>query len=192
MKKIVLPFIVLATSLAIACNNGDKTSNDSVEMAKDANNSIDSTKGTGDSLATDENFLVEAASGGMMEVELGKIAATNAASPQVKEFGQLMVSDHTKSDAELTTIARLKNIAIPNMPGEDHMKHINDLKNKKGADFDKAYMSMMTDDHEEDVRKFEKASKDAKDQDIKSFAAKTLPVLKQHLEKAKAVKDGLK
>ena len=72
------------------------------------------------------------------------------------------------------------------------MKHINELNQKSGKDFDDAYMSMMVDDHQGDVDKFEKASNNAKDAAVKAFAAKTLPVLRMHLDSAKAVNDGLK
>jgi putative membrane protein len=182
---------VAATCFLFACKNDDDSKNDSVEIAKEQNQILDSSR-AGEDFGTDDNFLVEAASGGMMEVQLGDVASKNAASAQVKEFGRMMVADHSKANAELTTLARLKNIAIPNEPGADHQKHIDEMKKMKAEDFDKHYMSMMTDDHEEDVKKFEKAAKNAKDEDVRAFAAKTLPVLKMHLEKAKAVKDGLK
>lgn len=189
MKKIFVPFLVC---LAFACNNDDKDK-DSVEMAKEENQVKDSSKSnTPGELAADNNFVVEAASGGMMEVELGRYAAANAGSAAVKQFGQMMVTDHTKADSALTTIAGVKGIVVPNVPGDDHQKHIDALKKKKGSEFDKDYMSMMVDDHEEDVRKFEDASKNAKDADIRAFATQTLPVLRKHLDAAKKIKDGLK
>src|SRR5205085_6354522 len=125
-------------------------------------------------------------------VQLGKYAMANAGSAAVKQFGKMMADDHTKANTELTTIAQVKSIAIPNVPGDKHQHHIDDLTKKKGAEFDKDYMSMMVDDHEEDVKKFEDAAKNAKDVDIKAFAAKTVPVLRKHLDAAKKIKDGLK
>lgn len=189
MKKL---FISILACMAMACNNDDKDK-DSVEMAKEQNQILDSSKSTTpDSLVADNNFLVEAASGGMMEIQLGKYAATNAASAAVKQFGQMMMNDHAKADSEITVMAQVKNIAIPNVPGDKHQKHIDELTKKKGAGFDKDYMSMMVDDHEEDIKKFEDAAKNGRDPDIKAFAARTLPVLKKHLDAAKKIKDGLK
>jgi putative membrane protein len=189
MKKFLLPMLAC---VVFACNSDDNDK-DSVELAKDQNQVLDSSKSTApDSLAEDNNFLVEAASGGMMEVQLGKYASANAGSAAVKQFGQMMVTDHTKANTELTTLAQVKAIAIPNVPGDKHQHHIDDLSKKKGAEFDKDYMSMMVDDHEEDVKKFEDEAKNAKDADIRAFAAKTLPVLKKHLDAAKKIKDGLK
>jgi putative membrane protein len=188
MKQLFIPFLFL---FVVACVEDNEK--DSVEMAKEENNIKDSSKSTTPSQLTEEhNFMVEAASGSMMEVQLGQYATTNAGAAAVKQFGQMMVTDHTKADSVLTVIAQLKNIAIPNVPGDKHQGHINELKKKRGADFDKDYMKMMVEDHEEDIKKFEEASKNAKDEDIRQFAANTLPVLRKHLNAAKKIKDGLK
>lgn len=189
MKKLIIPFMLL---FALACGSDDGEK-DSVEMAKEENEIKDSSKSTSPGeLTFDHNFMVEAASGSMMEIELGSYAAANAGSAAVKQFGQMMMTDHTKADSILSVIAQVKNIAIPNVPGEEHQKHIDNLKKKKGADFDKDYMKMMIDDHEEDIKKFEDASKNSKDEDIRQFATNTLPTLRKHLDAAKKVKDGLK
>ena len=127
-----------------------------------------------------------------MEVELGKIAATNASSAKVKEFGKMMVTDHTKANTELKAVAAMKNITIPTTPNEKHQKHIDELKAKKGADFDKDYVEMMVDDHKEDISKFETEANNGKDADVKAFASKTLPVLNKHLQHVQTVKDGMK
>lgn len=127
-----------------------------------------------------------------MEVELGKLASTNASSPAVKAFGQQMVSDHTKANDELKTLAASKNITLPATPGNKHQDHINDLKEKKGADFDKAYIDLMVDDHKEDVDAFQKEANDGKDAEIKAFAAGKVPTLQHHLDMAKSTKDKLK
>ncbi|HEX6914663.1 MAG TPA: DUF4142 domain-containing protein [Chitinophagaceae bacterium] len=188
MKKLIIPFVVV---FALACGNDE--SKDSVDMAKEENRATDSANMTvADSLGAYKNFLVEAASGGMMEVQLGEYASANAASSAVKQFGRMMVTDHSKGNTILTGIAQSKAIAIPNVPGEEHQKHIDELKKKKGAEFDKDYMDMMVEDHEEDIKKFEDASEHAKDQDIRKFAAEQVPILKKHLNAAKKVRDGLK
>jgi len=195
MRKTFLPLILGSLlTFAVSCGNNQ---NDSTDAAKEQNEQKrDSNTATGTALAdstkSDQNFLVEAASGGLMEVELGRVAQTNASSAKVKEFGQRMVTDHTKANDELKAVAASKNITIPTTPGEDQQKHIDELKGKKGADFDKAYMSMMVDDHNEDVSAFDKEANNGNDPDIKAFAAKTLPVLKEHLQMAKTTNDGLK
>ena len=85
-----------------------------------------------------------------------------------------------------------KNISIPDVPGEKFQEHITDLEKKKGADFDKAYMSMMVDDHKKDIGEFQDAAKNTDDQALSNFATTTLPVLQKHLDSAQAIKDAIK
>lgn len=188
MKKLLMP---LAVCLFFACSSGDHDK-DSVEMAKEENNIKDSSSANAGEFTEDYNFAVEAASGSRMEVQLGQYAVQNAGSAAVKQFGQMIVTDHTKADSMLTDIARVKGIVIPSAPGDDHQKHIDELTKKKGAEFDKAYIDMMVDDHEEDIKKFEDEAKNGKNEDIKAFANQNLPVLRKHLDAAKKIKDGLK
>ncbi|TDH19971.1 DUF4142 domain-containing protein [Segetibacter sp. 3557_3] len=190
MKKIFMPLMALTLSFAVACNSEQKT--DSTEVAEEKNEQKADSSNMGDKMEDDHEFMVEAASGGLMEVQLGTLASQNAASAKVKQFGQTMVKDHTKANEELKALAAKKNITIPPTPGSDHQKHIDELKAKKGAEFDKDYMSMMVKDHEEDVRNFEEAANNAKDPEIKAFAAKTLPTLKQHHQMAETIHNGLK
>jgi putative membrane protein len=141
----------------------------------------------------DRDFVVKAAGGGMMEVELGNIAQQNAANQRVKDFGAMMVRDHSKANDELKAFASRRNLnlntdSLMNL----HKSHIESLKKKTGAAFDKAYMSMMLDDHKKDVAEFEKASKMCKDQECLGWAGKTLPVLQTHLDSAQAINKSLK
>ncbi|MEJ7767529.1 MAG: DUF4142 domain-containing protein [Chitinophagaceae bacterium] len=187
MKKSSLFFTMLIAAASFqACNSGESENKDSVDNAKEqneANNAVPE---------DDSKFMVKAASGGMMEVELGQLAQQKAQHARVKEFGAMMVRDHTQANNDLKALAANKNIALPATLGEDHQKHVNELREKSGADFDKAYMSMMVDDHKDDVDDFSSASDKGNDADIKAFAAKTLPVLRTHLDSAQAINDGVK
>ena len=188
MKKIsLLCMLFLAAFSFQACSDG--TNSDSVENAKETNEEKESTTTVKED---DSEFLVEAASGGMMEVQAGQIASTKATHPRVKAFAAMMVRDHTKANEELKGLASTANITIPTTLGEDHQKHVNELNEKSGKEFDKAYMSLMVDDHKDDVDKFENASNNAKDANVKAFAAKTLPVLRMHRDSASAVNDAIK
>lgn len=136
----------------------------------------------------DREFLIEAASGGQTEVQLGRLASARAAHARVKEFGRRMVTDHGKANAALAQIAAEKRVELPKEPVVDHhRKVLAELSQQKGPDFDRAYMQAMVDDHEDDVEAFREAAKDAADPDVKSFAAKTLPTLEAHLRMAKEV-----
>jgi putative membrane protein len=130
-----------------------------------------------------------------MEVELGKYAQQNAHNKRVKNFGAMMVRDHSKVNDELKSIAQKKNFDIPTTMDDKHLKMVNDLQQKRGSDFDKDYMKEMVNDHEKDVDKFKKFAEnnnDKIDPDLKSFASKTLPVLLMHEDSAKNIRDVVK
>lgn len=136
-------------------------------------------------------FMTKAASGGMMEVELGKMAQEKGQHADVKSFGKMMVTDHTAANNELKALAGTKNITLPDSMSQDHMDNITELREKTGADFDRAYMDLMVEDHNEDVEMFDEASKNLEDAEAKAFASKTLTTLKKHHERARQVKDML-
>lgn len=197
MKKLMS--LVIASSLIItACNNADEKNkteepknapNSAASTTKAAEEANEANSGT-DQATTD--FIMKAAMGGMMEVQLGEMAQRNASSPAVKDFGKRMITDHTKANTELKAIADARNVQLPAVLEGKHREMINDLGKKSGSEFDKAYMNMMVDDHNEDVDEFEKASNNLKDAAVKAFAAKTLPVLRSHLEAAKNVQQQVK
>lgn len=166
-----------------ACNSSDNKDTDNSAAADTAVITEDLTSAS-DTQNEDTEFMNEAASGGMMEVELGQLAANKAVSADVKKFAQMMVDDHTKANGELKALAAQKGITLPAMLMEKHQKMVNDLTAKTGKEFDKEYMNMMVDDHKEDIDAFEKAAEKGNDADLKAFAAKTIPTLKHHLEMA--------
>ena len=135
----------------------------------------------------DRNFLMDAAEGGMMEVELGRVAAQKGTSEAVKQFGQKMVDDHGQANTELMSIATSKGVTLSTELDEKHRAHVTKLSSLTGAEFDREYSKMMLSDHTKDVSEFEKESSKGTDPDLKAFAAKTLPTLQQHLELAKAL-----
>ena len=134
----------------------------------------------------DQRFIKDAAGGGMMEVQLGKLAAEKASSPQVKEFGRKMEQDHSKANAELQKLASTKNVQIPHELEGKQKSTYDRLAKLSGDRFDREYMKAMIDDHKDDVDKFKKEAEKANDPDVKSFASKTLPTLEQHLEMAQS------
>jgi putative membrane protein len=131
----------------------------------------------------DKNFLTHAAQGGEAEVELGRIAQQKAADSQVKAFGQRMETDHSKAGSELRALIAQKGLTVPGGLPADALALKNRLDKLQGATFDQAYMRAMVDDHVKDVHAFEMAAKST-DADIKAFAEKTLPTLREHLKMA--------
>ena len=133
---------------------------------------------------SDEHFVMDAARGGMVEVELGKLATEKASSADVKKFGQRMVDDHGKANDELKTLAQNKQIMLPASADPKHKAKIDRLSKLAGDAFDRAYMTEMLKDHRKDVAAFKMESTSGKDPDIKAWASKTLPTLEEHLKLA--------
>ncbi|WP_266365397.1 DUF4142 domain-containing protein [Tellurirhabdus rosea] len=186
MKKILVLLAIAGNMLlSQSCNENKKNSEDSVENAHDAND-LKEQNGSGQTDDTND-FAVKAAAGGLLEVTLGQMAQEKGQSPQVKAFGQMMIEDHTKANDELKALAARKNITLPTTLGEDEQKHVDELASLSGAEFDKKYIDLMEDDHEQDVKLFSEAAQEEEDAELKAFASKTLPTLQQHLNKVKAM-----
>jgi putative membrane protein len=193
MKK--LAYITLIAGMAClgqACSGhkDSKTSADSANTAAADSAKKDSSMAVVDK--DDAKFAVAAANGGMAEVELGQLAQQKASNPKVKDFGAMMVKDHSKANDEMKALATAKGITLPVAIGTDEQKVKDDLSAKTGADFDKAYVSNMIDDHKKDIKEFEDASQNCKDADLKAFAVKTLPTLKMHLDAIQKIHDSMK
>ena len=130
--------------------------------------------------AQDNQFASEAAKGGMMEVAGGKAAAKNAKSADVKQFGNRMVSDHSKANNELKAIIAKKGLKLPGASGAPKWSG------------DKAYMDMMVQDHEKDLAEFKTEASKGSDPDLKAFASRTEKVIADHLKMAKKIDGTLK
>ncbi|WP_081148657.1 DUF4142 domain-containing protein [Niastella vici] len=203
MKKTIFSSITVCAMALFACQSpsSNKTiNNDSVGSINQApdKTATDRNKTTEESRAAQStvddkthNFIDEAAMGGMMEVELGKLAQEKAMSQRVKNFGEMMVRDHSAVNDDLKAICRQKNVTPPADMGK-HKDHYDDLSKKNGAEFDKAYIKMMVDDHQDDIKAFEKVAENGTDPDVKTFASQKLPTLRRHLDSAKAINKSLK
>jgi len=142
--------------------------------------------------AADKAFVQKAAVGGMAEVEMGKMAQQKGSSDQVKQFGSRMVEDHSKANDELKQIASSKGITLPTDLDAKHKSKVDKMQKLSGAQFDRAYMDDMVADHKQDVAEFKKQATSGKDSDLKSFAAKTLPTLEDHLKMAQSTDAAVK
>ncbi len=140
----------------------------------------------------DRKFVEEATSGGMAEVKLGKLAVERAQSAEVKAFGRRMIADHSRADQELKSLASHKNMSVPTGIDTAAMAEYEKLARLSGADFDRAYMKLMVDDHDHDVKAFRREADGAVDPDLKSWASKTLPTLEQHQRMAHEIFDDMK
>jgi putative membrane protein len=128
----------------------------------------------------DKAFMKKAAKGGMMEVVMGKLAEQNAQNEDVKSFGKRMVTDHSKANDELKSIAQQKNVELPSKEPTEKWTS------------DKAYMNMMMRDHQKDLGEFKQEASNGSDPDVKKFAEDTAKVIQEHLDLAKETQSKLK
>ena len=203
-QQLTKPIYIWVLTVLIACGlwviagkagiriNREQNSNSQNTNTSNVNATRNQNRNTGGSMASnmssqDHKFVMEAAMGGLMEVELGRVAAQKGASDAVKQFGQRMVDDHSTVNTELMTLATSKGMTLPTELDAKHRAQVTKLSAMSGAEFDRAYGKMMLSDHNKDVKEFEKQSMKATDPDLKAFAAKNLPTLREHLQMAKTL-----
>ena len=207
MKVKGLLALVCAVALSAACNN-NRTANREPGTAGTAGAGISN---------SDKNFVSDQLSDGTAEVELAKVARDHAASPDVKQFAQMMIDDHTKAGDQLKQIATTNSIPVDTKIDDKHQSLMDKLSKLDGGDFDKEYMSAMVDDHQDavsDLRSRVDENRSATDRltgknpenpaavkpeqsdnrvtmSINQWAADTLPTIERHLDRAKQIKDNV-
>jgi putative membrane protein len=196
MKKLSLASLIVGAIFFAACNgssssdtmNSDTTTNmtSSGDTSQMMPSSADTSKMAmvGDDA---KDFSKEAAQGGMMEVQLGNLAMKNGGTQAVKDFGKMMVDDHTKINDQMKDLASKKNVDLPATVSDDQQKDIDKLSKKTGKEFDKDYVSMMVKDHKDDIDAFKKAQDKISDNDYKTFISNALPTLQKHLDAIEAI-----
>jgi putative membrane protein len=187
----ILIIMIIIGMSTVACNNKP---DDSKEVAEEHNDAkFDQNKTEGSTVnEKDAQFLVDAAAINLEEIQLGQLAQQKATMQDVKDMGKMMEEQHTKSLNELKDLAAKKMITIPTSPTEDGQDHYNKLNDKTGHDFDKEYCDKMVNGHKDAIDKFEKASANCNDADIKEWASATLPALRNHLDHALTCQDKVK
>jgi putative membrane protein len=160
MNRLVHCAVAAAIATTIAC--GDRNDSSSKPIEDPANRAGDSigTAGApsaGDSVTTRDPhaFVTEMAHKGNAEIQLGRLAETHASNAQVKEFGQMMVRDHSKAAEELRAVASAMHVELPSDLDAQHRSAVDELSALRGADFDRNYMNKMVADHQETLRLLE-------------------------------------
>jgi putative membrane protein len=196
-KNLLVAGLLFSAVYLVACGNSEgdgtdistSTTTTSTDTANNMGTAATATMAVGD---TDRQFIMEAASGGMMEVEAGRLAEQNAQNARVKAFGAMMVRDHTAANNELMAIASARNVTVPDSMTAKHKTHLDKLRTATGRAFDREYMSMMVMAHNEDINKFQVASNNAQDTAVRGFATRTLPILRMHKDSATAINGNLR
>jgi len=218
MKRMGILPLFCAAALAVACNSNNKTTRADTRNEPAAVG----TAGNADRTAvhdSEKTFVTRQLADGQAEVELGRMAGEEAVNPKVKQFGQMMVQDHTMAGNELKQLAAKYNVdtADQSKDFEKHQDTIDRLSKLRGPQFDKEYMKAMVDDHQDAVDSLQGrvdstaslsdriTNKDSANSSqvvpektdnavaasVNEWAAKTLPVVHHHLDEAKMINDTL-
>ncbi|ABM34109.1 DUF4142 domain-containing protein [Paracidovorax citrulli] len=184
-------YLLIPATIAFACalhatGTQAQTAPTQTQPGAGAARSVDGAEGQASRLTrAEKSFLDDAAHNGHAEVKSSQLALQKAQNPKVRSFAQQMVDDHTKANQELAALASGKNARVPDGPSLMQEGKLKLLGTADGADFDKRYMETMgLQAHRDTIELFEKGARDARDPEVKAFAQKTLPKLKQHLEMA--------
>ena len=180
----------LAASVAACGGNGNDAANTantpSAAPARDAG-----PVGTSGAIAAgDRDFVQDQIQDGQKEVALGELAQKRATNAQVKKFAQMMVQDHQAAGTELKQLASKHNVQLDADTAEDVTEARERMMKLEGREFDQAYMSAMVQEHEEAVNEVEKKV-ESDNADVRQWATKTLPKLRQHLEEARRLNDTI-
>jgi putative membrane protein len=137
----------------------------------------------------DAEFLKKAAAHGMAEVQLAQLAQRKAMREEVKEFADRMVADHGKANDEVKSLASANGVDLPAAPDRKHEKLLEKLDKLAGGDFDREYMEHMVRDHRADLKAFHHEAKTKQPNAVTEFAARTEPVIFEHLRMAQKTYD---
>ena len=195
--------VAAACVLLAACNNQSKESTTATNGADSASANMRSDHANADTgmannsgtTATADpgtaDFLMKAADGGLAEVAAGQAAQSKATNESVKMFAGMMVNDHTGANQQVKDLAARLQVSLPAEPSEQHKKKIDEASKKEGKAFDKAYMTMMVDDHKKTISLFKDGAEKAGNQEVKTFINNTIPKLQMHLDSAQAIQKRL-
>lgn len=132
----------------------------------------------------DQKFAQKAVVDNTAEVEIADLARKQASQDSVRQYAERLYSDHQQANEKLKAIAQQKGINLPTDIDAKHKRERDKLAKKQGADFDEDYLEAMIAEHKKDIKEFEKEAKNGKDPDLKTYAAQTLPTLREHLKQA--------
>lgn len=139
----------------------------------------------------DRDFLTMAAQANLAEIRAGEVASMRASDQEVKDFGEHMVTEHTKAWTDLKTVAERNDHDLPDKPDEAHQRKLEGLSEMSGHMFDTAYVNSQVKDHQMAISLFSGASSSANNKEVKDYATTYLPHLEEHLEQAEELKAKL-
>lgn len=185
-SKLLKYFVCIALGFSLlSCKEEGKKEEDSKDVAEKFNDAkFDKSK--------EAEFLVTASGYCYEEIELARLAQSNGTTPNIKEMGKTMEKDHAAFLEEIKKIAETKKITIPSEITADGQKERKKLADETGTDFDRDYCEAVVENHKKQIKKYMNAMEDCEDIEVKNYANKTLPTLRDHLDHAMSCTESFK
>lgn len=178
MHRTLTPMLTAGLALALSSGAFAQTPRPDQQPARDA---------TMKATSADTEFAQKAAMSGKHEVDGAKFAAGKASNAGIKAFANKLAKDHTAANNELMSIMKRKQIsaAMADKPAPEPWR------DQTGAAFDRAFLEHAITEHEKGIALFEAEAKDGSDAELKAWAGKKLPTLREHLKAAQDLKAKL-
>lgn len=190
IRTILSGLLVSALFLSTGCTSDDSVYQ-AIEQSKAQLQESGMQNAGVQSMEDDIRFAAEVASASLLQVQLGEMALERAVSPEVKALAQRIVSDHRRITEDLKAVAAQRKIALPDVPGKDHQSAIDKVSSQSGIAFDLAYMNQMVDLHKDLVKQYQNAAEEGADINIRTYASKQLPLLRQHQQMAEDLEEKI-
>lgn len=183
MKSMLVPALVLALATT-ACSKNDDAADTSATTTDTATTAASTAPATGDHAS---QFLTDVIQTNNAEIKFGQAAQAQGSTQAVRDFGKMLVDDHTKANAQATQLANSMNVAVPTGVKPDDMAAYNMATSMSGAGFDKDFAADMVKGHQAAIDKFQQEVDSGDPAPVTDFAKQTLPTLKKHLETAQSL-----
>lgn len=185
MRRTVGILVLCAALAPLGCqSNNAQTSSSDINAGKAA------TPGTTQATLEDQKFFTTAAAAGAYEVEAAQLALQKSSDNQVRTIAQRMVQDHTKANDELAALARSMNVHVAAIPNQQQQGMLDQLQKLQGSDFDREYLRQQRTAHQQAIADFQAATQNTS-QPVRAWAAKTLPILREHLAMVNGDMNGM-
>jgi putative membrane protein len=199
MKLKLVPMLALASGLALATaacggNKNDDNSNnpdganaaatDTVAAADTGVPAASDTTAAGSHVA---QFLTQAIHGDNAEIKAGQAAEDMGSTQAVKDFGKMLVADHTKAKDQARQVAMALNVPVPTGTTPDADAELKMATSMSGAGFDKDFLSAMVKDHQKAIDMFQQEAGSSDPAQVTDLAKQSLPTLKKHLQTAQSL-----
>jgi putative membrane protein len=183
-------FTVSAALILLALGSVGCSSNDSIEQAAEQSTQQFEAAGV-QGMQNDALFMAEAASANMLQVQLGELALERAVSPEVKGLAEQMTAGHRQVVEDLQNIAAQRNFVLPTTLGTAHQEVYDQVSAESGIGFDLAYIKRIREEQSKLLNRYEDMAEEAQTMEVKQFASKQLPLLREHLQQAEELEDRL-